>query len=602
MTLHDSVEITTPLIDSSLNQPFSRLSDGSKCLIRLLGVLLLERLSFFAIIGNFSSYVRYYLDFPGSYSNGMLFVVWGSVYALAPIFGVITDRKTGHFTTLVSAFIAYIVGSALILYSSSTSVVDGNMNQFDNSLKKIRLIYLVGLALAMISVSAIRSSLMPYMLEQLGDGHGKRNLLMAFCSWAYLIVNIAMAIAVGLGAYLHRLASTDNAREHHTSGFFWIYLLPPCALFLALCILFYWRNSFKSQLPIRGKSDYEYGPKLTNILKTACGCFHDPSRPSYYDPDALPVRNEEDRQQYKRRIERLKLAVLVPVLGTLMAFFMIYSQMHNSFAEQALHLELRVSHLHEYLHSNNTNTTCSQLSNHLGFILTPSLVQLFDCATVLAVVPLTWLAVRPCYEKLFAKELTVLVRMQLGILFGVLANLSATILERLRTNYKPFHYNCLKVGREPYVFIHANISFLWQTPQYILLGISTAFTTIASMEFVLSRAPHRFRCTAVGLLWLTEGMGYYLGLLIYYSMSMLGYYYNIIHPTSGADLNTNNINKLIQEAENSKAWIYYLVLTILMFLTLLAFMWVKYRHKDVQTVERPGGESTLNNVVRYTSL
>lgn len=603
MALQETVEIKAPLIsDSSFHYPCSssRLSDGTKSLIRLLGVLLLERLAFFAIIVNFNSYVRYYLDFPGSYSNGMLFVVWGSVYVFAPLFGVITDRKTGHYTMLVSAFIVYILGSALVLYSSTTTVGDSTQDVTDGGIKNIRIIYLIGVGLSMISASAVRSTLMPYMLEQLGDGHGKRNLLIAFCSWAYLVVNIAMAIAVGLGAYLQRLRGFDKAKGHHTSGFFWVYLLPPTALLPALCILLFWRKGFKSHIPIKGNEALS-GAGIVNVLKTACGCFHDPNRPSYYDPDALPVRNEEDRQQYTRRIERQKLAVLVPVLGNLIAFFMIHSQMYSSFAEQALQLDLSVGHLHDYL-PNNTNATCSQLSNHLGFILTPSLVQLFDSAAVLAVVPLTWLAVRPCYEKLFAKELTVLVRMQLGMVFGVLANLSATILEKVRTNYTPFRYTCLKAGREPYVFIHAPISFLWQTPQYILLGVSIAFTMIASMEFVLSRAPYRFRCTAFGFLWFTVGMGYYLGLLIYYSMSQLGCYYNIIHPASIEDIDTDNINKLIHDAENAKAWIYFLVLTFLMLFSLLSFTWAKYRHRDVQTVERPCRENMLKNVVRYTNF
>ena len=598
MKLQETVEIKTPLLAtsaSSWDQQRSGLSDGTKSLIRLLGVLLLERLAFFAIIINFNSYTRYYLDYSSSYAFGMHFVVWGSVYLFAPIFGVITDRKTGHFATLVCAFIVYLAGSALILYSSSTTVSDSSMEATDVSLKTVRILYLLGVGLAMMSASAIRSTLMPFMVEQLGDGHSKRTLLIAFSSWAYLVVNTAMAIAVGLGSYLQRLSGFQKTKGHHTTGFFWVYLIPPCALTGALCILFTWRKSFTSPMPMKSNETHS-GPGIVNVLKTAFGCFHDPNRPFYYDPDALPVRNEEDRQQYKTGIERQKLAVLLPVLASLIPYFMLYSQMYSSFAEQALQLDLGIG-LKYY--SNNTNT-CSHLSNNLDLILTPSLVQLFDSAAVLAVVPLTWLAVRPCYEKLFSKELTVLVRIQLGIAFGVLANLSATILERLRTNYKPFQYVCLKVGREQYVFIHARISFLWQTPQYILLGISIAFTMIASMEFVLSRAPHRYRCTAFGFLWFTAGIGYYFGLLIFYATLRFGCYYSIIHPASVDDIDTDNISKMVRNAENAKAWIYFFVLTVLMLLTLLSFTWVKYRHRDVQTVERPGRDSVLKNVVRYT--
>lgn len=312
-----------------------------KSLIRLLVVLLLERLAFFAIVLNFNSYTRYYLDYSSSSAIGMLFVVWGSVYVFAPVFGVITDRKTGHFATLVSAFAVYLAGSVPILYSSSTTISDSSMKVTDISLKTVRTLYLVGVGLTMLSASAIRSTLMPFMVEQLGDGHSKRTLLIAFSSWAYLIVNTAMAIVVGLGSYLQRLSGYQKTKGRHTTGFFWLYLIPPCALTCALCILFVWRKSFKSPMPMKNSNTHS-GPGILNVLKTAFGCFHDPNRPLYYDPDALPVRNEEDRQKYKTSIERQKLAVLLPILASLIPFFMVYCQMYSSFAEQALQLDLSV--------------------------------------------------------------------------------------------------------------------------------------------------------------------------------------------------------------------------------------------------------------------
>ncbi|GFS16149.1 solute carrier family 15 member 4, partial [Elysia marginata] len=65
-----------------------------------------------------------------------------------------------------------------------------------------------------------------------------------------------------------------------------------------------------------------------------------------------------------------------------------------------------------------------------------------------------------------------------------------------------------KVGDE--VFYSANVSVLWQVPQFFFVGAGEAFTSISGLEFSYTQSPSYMQGAVMGLFLATNGLGSYL--------------------------------------------------------------------------------------------
>ena len=553
------------------------LSDGTKSLVRLLVVLLLERIAFYSIFTTIFEFTHYDLKFSSTCSTVSALSFSGFTFLLAPFFSILIDRKTGYIPTLLSAFVFYLMGSALILYSAAQTVVGSDKQTTNTALHSVRAVYLAGMTVVTLSASAVRAALVPFMAEQLSDGHAKRNVLMAFCSWAFAVMNTGAVVSIIPGSIVSESSGFKKGNGLYSSGFFWLYLWPICALIPVLTIIILWKNAYKSPDPRQEMGDIPM-VSLGDIIRTACGCYRDSSRPAHYDPDAHPLRNNEDKLQYEKGIERKKLAVLVPVMTTTVIYFADYSQIQSSFKDQALHLDLSMGKMKE------TSGNCTSLPSHGQILTSSSVIQTFLAVAVLLVLAAIPTLIRPCYEKCFSRELTIMMRIQWGFVFSLLGIVCATVLEAVRLHCTPFRFFCIPAGVETYILVYSSLSVFWQIPQYILFGMSVAFTAVAAAEFALSRAPARFRSTVFGCYWLAMGLGYFLGLAVYYVMGTIGLYYK---PMEHAEKGIHVDEQYMTDGERkTRAWAYFLFLTVLSIVNLLAFTWVKYRHRDVLAVER----------------
>ncbi|XP_062507630.1 solute carrier family 15 member 4-like [Corticium candelabrum] len=549
-----------------------RLSDGTKSLIRLLFVLALERSAFYSVFMTIADFSENYLQFSSTSSTVTNFVFSGSVFLVAPLFGILTDRKTGYIPTLVGALTFYVTGSCLLIYAAARTVSGNTRETTDMSLRSVTAVYFTGIAVISLSASAVRSGLLPFMVEQLSDGHAKRNTLMAFCSWAYLLINVAATVTLIPSSYIWEYRGFKKSRGVYSSGFVWLYLMSLCYLLLCLAILVIWKNSYNDR---QLRTHSVAVPSILDIMRTACGCYRDSARPLYYDPDALPVRNEEDRIQYDRGIERKKLAVLVPVLATMIIYFASYTQLRSSFREQGEHLFIGTGTVKEQ------SSNCSSLPRHVSFLTSPAVTDTFGGVSVVVVLLAMPTIIRPLYEKYSNKELTIMTRIHWGMIFSLLASMCATILEAVRFHRSSFNVQCVRIGVTYHLRVYSSLSIFWQIPQYSLMGISTALAAVAAMEFVLSRAPGRFRCTAFGCFWVTVGIGNYIGLFVYSTMKKLGLYFTSPEITEGQ----RRVDKS-DLTQTSRAWAFYLIFTVLLTGNLIVFVWIKYRHRDIQKVER----------------
>ena len=292
-----------------------------------------------------------------------------------------------------------------------------------NTIGRPRAFYLVGLGMMVPCVSAIRANLVPFMLEQLGNGAEKRRVMDKFVSVCYFVINVGATLSNVLAFGLQRRRGPGKKTEVNT-GFFWIYLAVPMCLLVALIILFTWRKRYR----ISRKRDFHYNLKLRSILSTACGCYK----------ETYP--NTDDAEKRKKNGYRRRLAVIVPVVGSLVAYNVVYGQMSSSFVDQAFHLKLYNEKAFQDFTVNASLVNCSG-PNHRNYVLPPSVVTFFNTGAIVLFVPAVWWIVYPIYERVSGKEFSMMNCIFWGMIFAMIAVLSAMCVEvARRLSSADFHY------------------------------------------------------------------------------------------------------------------------------------------------------------------
>ena len=87
----------------------------------LLVVQMLERIAYFGITFNITTYVGAYLDFTMSGSVSLFVITTfavGTMRIIAPVYGYLSDAKFGQCNVLVSCFVSYCIGAGLICASA----------------------------------------------------------------------------------------------------------------------------------------------------------------------------------------------------------------------------------------------------------------------------------------------------------------------------------------------------------------------------------------------------------------------------------------------------------------------------------------------------
>jgi len=189
------------------------------------------------------------------------------------------------------------------------------------------------------------------------------------------------------------------------------------------------------------------------------------------------------------------------------------------------------------------------------------------------------------YDRLFEPgvrrlgyNMTMLRRAGWGMVIAALAMGAAAIVEavRLRAYYKQFCTPCEldgpaaagtpACGCNPGV---PDVSIFWQAPQYVLIGLSEVFTSIAQIEFFYDQAPDVMRSCSMALGLLSTAMGSYLSGLLTYLVTVVTEHMG--HQWLPKDLNQGRLD------------LFFLLLMSLMISNTLIFVAVaiKYQYKQV---------------------
>ena len=556
---------------TSLQRPFlsGRWQDEERSstvrynLSRLLFVLFLERVAFYTILYDITNFASNVLNVSSSWATAISDIFFGTAYFFPLLFGAASDRKLGYYPTLVAAFtIAPIAtgGICSLAYYAGQSE-----SQFE---AKFFYAYAASLAVFALCAAAINANLIPYMLEQMGEeDRNRRKLVSYFWFIAYAAINVGSTTA----------NFVSLLKRPYSRGYdiVWTYLVPPVALFIALLTLIVWRREYRSH-GVEPRADY--WPNFCSILATGFGCYREKYTPPYYDATDLPLKNAKEVEQDRRDEHRKRLGVLVPVLASLLVYYTVYSQMTSSFTDQAKSANVYSSNsltekgpYGSNITFNITFNCTNQNSSHYSYKFPIVLLNIPDSVGVLIAIPLIWFIFRPLYERIFVKQITILTKMRWGMVIAFLAIVCALVVEIVRQNTDMYYaYTCPSNNSIEAIPYSASLSVATLVPQYLLIGFSETFTLIGAMEFVLSRAPREYRCTAYALNYAVSGLAFYLSAFLIYVFNKCDLYFQ----QSRRVANDFVLNRRL-------TWIYYLSIAIMMLISIFVFSCIKMRHKDV---------------------
>jgi solute carrier family 15 (peptide/histidine transporter), member 3/4 len=206
-------------------------------------------------------------------------------------------------------------------------------------------------------------------------------------------------------------------------------------------------------------------------------------------------------------------------------------------------------------------------------------LMIFDQIIIIILIPLLDKIIYPILNKKLKMEISVRSRILIGMLFGLMSILSAGGLETYRLNILANNTSQLVPQFiDNTTYFAANLTILWQIPQYTFSGISEVFCSVTGLYFAYSASPKSMRSIIMGLFYLSMGIGSFLGSLLIYLF--------------GGNFNENNLVK------NHLDYYFYclsgiLLIGIVLFLLVDTFFSITKLKKE---------EKNLNNLFNTNKL
>uniref|UniRef100_A0A8C7BZ95 Solute carrier family 15 member 3 n=1 Tax=Neovison vison TaxID=452646 RepID=A0A8C7BZ95_NEOVI len=517
----------------------------------------LERAAFFGVSANLVLYLNgASFNWDGQQASRAALVFLGASYLLAPVGGWLADAYLGRSRAITLSLLLYLVASSLL---PATAFVDGRRSFCGEmpasplapacpspDCTRVSPTPYSGLLLLALAASSIRSNLTSFGADQVMDlgRHASRR----FFNWLYWSINVGAVLSLLVVAFIQQ-----------NVNFLLGYSIPVGCVGLAFFIFLFATPIFVTKPPT--------GSQVSSMLKLALQSCCPRLRPqhSVRDPQVTqPLPNQRAPQPGPSPQEDMAnfqvLVKLLPVMVTLVPYWMVYFQMQSTYVLQGLHL--RIPNIFPDSPANSSVALGAQPG---GYKIPEAWLLLANVVVVLILVPVKDHLLDPLLLR--CKLLpSALQKMALGMFFGFASVLVAGGLEMERLRY--VHRNqtvSQQIGKDMYYA--APLSIWWQIPQYLLIGISEIFASIPGLEFAYSEAPRSMQGAIMGIFFCLSGVGSLLGSSLVALLSLPGGW--LYCPRDFGNIN------------NCRMDLYFFLLAGIQAATALLFMWIASRYERV---------------------
>ncbi|XP_033612476.1 solute carrier family 15 member 3 [Fukomys damarensis] len=391
-------------------------------------------------------------------------------------------------------------------------------------------------------MSRVRFAIMdPGSVLELGRDATRR-----FFNWFYWSINVGAVFALLLVAFVQQNVS-----------FLLGYSITLGCVFLAFFIFLFTTPAFVSKPPM--------GSQVSSMLKLALrSCCpqlwqqryaRDP-RGAHLLPDQRAPQPGPSPQEDVANFQ--VLVKILPVMVTLVPYWMVYFQMQSTYVLQGLHL-----HIPSISSDSHTNSSMALRAWGSGYRIPEAWLLLANVVAVLILVPLKDRLLDPLLLR-FGLLPSALRKMALGMLFSLTSVVAAGVLEMERLRYVHRNETVPQViGKD----LHwaAPLSIWWQTPQYLLIGISEIFASIPGLEFAYGAAPRTMQSAIMGIFFCLSGVGSLLGSSLVALLALPGGW---MYCPRG-----------FESSDNCRMDLYFFLLAGVQALTAALFVWIARRYE-----------------------